>query len=185
MRTLSKLALAAAGAAALAGTAAAADRDTHVIKVALPDGSIAHIEYVGDVAPRVTVAPGAPVGFVMPVGVPMSGFGDMFAQMDREMAATLRQIDQISRQPLAAGSPGANLAAYGSVPAGTSSYSVVTVSENGRQCSRSTQVIGQGAGKPPKVLSNVRGDCGPAPSVTPAPKAPPAVAVPNGPIHQS
>jgi len=55
----------------------------------------------------------------------------------------------------------------------------VTVSENGRQCSRSTQVIGQGAGKAPKVLSKVSGDCGQAPSAAPAAR------IPDGPIHQS
>lgn len=181
MRTLSKLGLAAICAAA-AGTAAAAASHTHVINVALPDGSLARVEYVGDVAPRVSVAPASPAawsGFAAPVGLPLAGFDDMFARMDLEMAATMRQIDQLARQPLAAGATGVNLAAYGNVPAGTSSYSVVTVSENGRQCSRSTQVIGQGAGKAPKILSKVSGDCGRAPS------AAPAAPIPDGPIHQS
>lgn len=176
MRTLSKLGLTAACAAALAGTATAAAGNMHVMNVALPDGSVARVEYVGDVAPKVTVAPVPRLGFAVPVGMPLTGFDDMFAQMDREMAAAIRQIDQLSRQPIAAGAHGANVAAYGSVPAGTSSYSVVTVSENGRQCSRSTQVIGQGTGKAPKVVSSVSGDCGPAPSAAP---------VPNGPVHQT
>jgi len=182
MRTLSKLGLAAVCAAGVAGTAAAAARNTHVINVALPDGSVAHVEYVGDVAPKVMVAPASPVAwstFAAPVGLPLVSFDDMFARMDREMAATMRQIDQLSRQPLAAGAQGVNLAAYGNVPAGTSSYSIVTVSENGRQCSRSTQVIGQGAGKAPKVLSKVSGDCGQAPSAAPAAR------IPDSPIHQS
>jgi hypothetical protein len=182
MRTLSKLGLAAVCAAGLAGTAAAAPRNTHVVNVALPDGSVAHVEYVGDVAPSVIVVPASPVawsGFAVPTDLPMAGFDDMFARMDREMAATMREIDQLARQPLAVGGQGVNLAAYGSVPAGTSSYSVVTVSENGRQCSRSTQVIGQGAGKAPKVVSKLSGDCGPASS------AAPTVPIPDGPIHQS
>lgn len=182
MRTLSKLGLAAVCLAGLAGTAAAAGRNAHVMNVALPDGSIARVEYVGDVAPRIIVAPASPIawsGFGAPLALPMAGFDDMFARMDREMAATMRQIDQLARQPVAAGAHGANLAAYGSVPAGTSSYSVVTVSENGRQCSRSTQVIGQGAGKAPKVISNVSGDCGPAATAAPTPR------IPDGPIHQS
>lgn len=182
MRTLSKLGLAAICAAGVAGTAAAAARNAHVMNVALPDGSVAHVEYVGDVAPKVIVAPASPIawsGFAAPVDLPMNGFDAMFAQMDREMAATMRQIDQIARQPIAAGAHGANLAAYGSAPEGSSSYSVVTVSENGRECSRSTEVIGQGAGKAPKVVSKVSGDCGATPS------AAPAVQVPDGPIHQS
>ena len=182
MRTLSKLGLAAVCAVGLAGTAAAAARSTHVINVALPDGSVARVEYVGDVAPKVIVAPASPVawsGFAAPVGLRLAGFDDMFARMDREMAETMREIDQLARQPLAAGAHGVNLAAYGSAPAGTSSYSVMTVSENGRQCSRSTQVIGQGAGKAPKVVSKLSGDCGPVPS------AAPTVPIPDGPIHQN
>ena len=183
MRKLPKLALATVIAAGLAGTAAAAARSTHVMTVPLPDGSVARVEYVGDVAPRVTVGPVAPV--VIPqLGIPAAlgdpGFGGLFEQMDRQLAATMRQIDQLARQPLAAGAAaGANPAAYGSLPPGTTSYSMVTVSENGHQCSRSTEVIGQGPGKPPKVVSNASGNCAPAPQSAPAPSAP------SGPVHQS
>ena len=186
MRTFWKVGLAAACAAGLAGAAVAAAPRTHVINVALPDGSVARVQYVGDVAPRVMVVPAVPIamprlGLPAEFGVP--AFGDMFEQMDREMAATMRQIDALARQPLAPGAganmAGANLAAYGSAPAGSSSYSVVTVSENGHQCSRSTRVIGQGAGKPPKVLESVSGDC------SPAKKGAAAVPAPTGPIHQS
>ena len=183
MRTLSKLGLAAVCAAGLAGTAVAAVRTTHVMNVALPDGSVARVEYVGDVAPKVIVAPARPIAFApfgFAAGLPMPALG-MFEQMDREMAAAMRQIDEMARQPLANGKAGANFASFGSAPEGASSYSVVTVSENGHQCSRSTQVIGQGAGKPPKVISNASGDCGPA-QKGPAAAAP---AVPSGPIHQS
>ena len=45
-------------AAAIAGTAIAANSETHVMNVSLPDGSVAHVQYVGDVAPKVTVEPG-------------------------------------------------------------------------------------------------------------------------------
>ena len=182
MRKIWKLGLATVCAAGLAGTAAAAARTTHVMNVPLPDGSVARVVYAGDIAPRVTIAPVEPIAvpqFAVPAGIQIPAFAGMFEQMDREMAATMRQIDQLARQPLASGAAGANLASYGNVPAGTSSYSVVTVSENGRQCSRSTQVIGQGAGKAPKVMSKVSGDCGQARQDAPA--AP----TPRGPIHQS
>lgn len=179
MRMISKLGLAAVCAAALAGTAMAATRASHVMRMALPDGSVAEVHYAGDVAPKVTILPAAPLGFGIPAGMPMVGFDGMFAQMDREMAAAMRQMDEIARKAPAGGAPAANLAAFGSVPAGTSSYSVVTVSDNGHQCSRSTQVIGQGAGKPPKVISNVSGDCGPA--KTGGAAAP----IPDGPTHLS
>jgi hypothetical protein len=52
--------LAGLGAAALAGAAVAASQDSHTMNVPLPDGSTARVEYVGDVAPKVTVVP-APV----------------------------------------------------------------------------------------------------------------------------
>jgi hypothetical protein len=47
--------LVAGAAAAIAGTALAATRNSHVMNVALPDGSVARVEYVGNVAPKVTV----------------------------------------------------------------------------------------------------------------------------------
>ena len=51
MRTLPALAFVSVAAAALAGTAIAASPKTHVMNVPLPDGSVARVEYVGDVAP--------------------------------------------------------------------------------------------------------------------------------------
>ena len=182
MRKLAKLALATAIAAGIGGTAVAAARSTHVMTVPLPDGSVARVEYVGDVAPRVTFGPLAPVAFPqlgIPAGLGDPAFGGLFEQMDRQIAATMHQIDQLARQPIAAGATGANLASYGSLPPGTTSYSMVTVSENGHQCSRSTQVIGQGPGKPPKIVSKVSGNC------ASAPQSAPAAAAPSGPVHQS
>jgi len=58
MRKLAQFALAGAAAAALAGTAYAATGKAHVMDVALPDGAVAHIQYYGDVAPKVTIAAG-------------------------------------------------------------------------------------------------------------------------------
>src|SRR5690349_5824636 len=59
------LVLAGLGAAAIAGAAVAANRDSHIMNVPLPDGSTARVEYVGDVAPKVTVVPDAVVPFGM------------------------------------------------------------------------------------------------------------------------
>ncbi|MGZ2411682.1 hypothetical protein ACUXST_001079 [Sphingomonas sp. F9_3S_D5_B_2] len=176
MRKLSRLGVAAIIAAGAAGTAVGAAHSTHVMTVPLPDGSVARVEYVGDVPPKVTVAPSAGIG--VPAGMPLPAFGGLFEQMDREMAAAMRQIDQVARQPLAAPGAGMNVAAFGNLPAGTTSYSSVTVDENGHRCLRSTQVIADGAGKPPKVISNVSGECAAA-------KSPPAAAKPSGPVHQS
>lgn len=161
MRNLSKIALASLLAAGLAGGAVAAARGAHVMTVSLPDGSVAKVEYVGDVAPKVVVEPSAGPQLGLPAGFGIPPIDGLFASMDREMAAAMGQIDQLSRQPLGSLGTGATLAGLGSAPAGTTSYSTVSISQNGRTCSRSTEVIGQGAGKPPKVISNVSGDCAP------------------------
>lgn len=148
-------------AAALAGTAIAATQSTHRMDVPLPDGGVVHVEYVGDVAPKVTVAP-IERGMWAPMAFP--GFGNfdaMFEQMDRQM----RQIQQMASQPGVPG--GLNVAAYGDMPAGASSVSVVSSSNGGVSCTRTTEVVSQGPGKPPKVTTNVSGDCSGAPGAAP------------------
>jgi hypothetical protein len=67
------LGVAGIAAAAIAGTAIAASSKTHVMNVLLPDGSVAHVEYVGDVAPKVIVEPSRLAGIGAdwaPVGLP-------------------------------------------------------------------------------------------------------------------
>jgi len=168
MRKAHGLVLAGLGAAAVAGAAVAASRDSHVMNVPLPDGSTARVEYVGDVAPKVTVVPGA----IAPFGM----FDRSMFDMDRQIEAMMRQVDQMARAPAAvAGMPGLNVAAYGNAPAGTESVTVVSTSNGGKTCTRTTEVTSQGPGKPPKVVTNVSGDCaGVAAPVAPAPPAPSA-----------
>jgi hypothetical protein len=162
VRTLPTLAVGIA-AAALAGAAIAASPKTHRMDVPLPDGGVVHVEYAGDVAPKITVAPAQPGGLWAPMAFPaMPAFGSldrMFDQMQQQM----KQIQQVSRQ-----APGMNIASYGGMPEGSTSVSVVTTSNGGVSCTRTTEVVSQGAGKPPKVTSNVSGDCGAAPQAAPA-----------------
>ena len=97
MRTATKLLLAGAGIVAVAGAAVAASDRGHVLNVALPDGSIAHIHYVGDVAPQVVMAPSAdplPVAFV--AADPFAMFDQISYAMDRQMDAMLRQASALS-----------------------------------------------------------------------------------------
>jgi hypothetical protein len=162
------LVLAGLGATAIAGAAVAASRDSHVMNVALPDGSTARVEYVGDVAPRVTVVPGA----VAPFGM----FDRSMFDMDRQIDAMMRQVDAMARAPMAvAGAPGMNVAAYGNAPAGSQSVTVVSTSNGAKTCTRTTEVTSQGAGKAPKVVTNVSGDCAgvsqPAPPLPAKPTA--------------
>jgi hypothetical protein len=166
--------LIAGAAAAIAGTALAATSNNHVMNVSLPDGSIARVEYAGNVPPKVTVAPAPLPHDAWMSGVPsFAGFDRMFEQMDRQM----RQIEQMARQSIGTRgiipgtAPGMNVASYGNLPAGADSVSVVSVSNGASTCTRTTEVVSQGAGKPPKVTTNVSGNCGaqsqPAPSATP------------------
>jgi hypothetical protein len=155
MRKVFAIVLAGVGAAAVAGVALAASRDTHILNVSLPDGSTEKIEYVGNVAPKVTVTPAAPIAIGFPSFVM---FGRGMADMQRQMDAMMHQIDQMARQPIA-GTPGMNVAPYGNAPAGSQGVTVVSTSNGAKTCTRTTEVTSQGPGKAPKVTSSVSGDC--------------------------
>jgi hypothetical protein len=43
---------------------------------------------------------------------------------------------------------------------------VISTSNGAKTCTRTTEVTAQGAGKPPKVETNISGDCGTAPAPT-------------------
>lgn len=164
VRTLSAVALAGAAAFALAGTAIAASPKTHVMNMTLPDGSVAHIQYVGDVAPKVTVEPPQFAGLNSPWAMAFpsfAGFDRMMADIQRQSERMIRQAQEMARQPAVAGAQ-PYIASYGNLPAGETSTTVVSVSNGGSTCTRTTEVVSQGVGKPPKVTSSVSGQCGPA-----------------------
>ena len=155
--------------AALAGTAIAAGQKTHRMDVPLPDGGVVHVDYVGDVAPKVTVAPVVERGLWAPMAFPSFGnFDRMFEQLSQQMR-------QIQTMPIAPGTPGMNIASYGNMPEGSSSISVISTSNGGISCTRTTEVVSQGNGKPPKVMTNVSGNCGGV-----APRAAPQAAPSGG-----
>jgi len=160
MPTLSKLLIAGAGALAIGGVAIAASNSGHVMNVALPDGSVAQIHYVGDVAPKVVVAPDeavVPVAFLA---------ADPFAMMDRISYEMDRRMDAMMQQAslMANAAPAANgqisEAALKTLPAGTVSYSFTSYSSgNGARCSQSVQVTSLGQNQAPKVERQSQGDC--------------------------
>lgn len=147
-------------AAVLAGTAVAAAPKTHKMDVPLPDGSVAHIEYVGDIAPKVTVAPqqrfDAADAWARPFPS-FAGFDRMMAEMQRRSEEIMRQAQQTAHAHAGAAP---YIAAFGNLPSGETSTTVVSISNNGQTCTRTTEMVSQGAGKPPKVTSNVTGQCG-------------------------
>ncbi len=147
-------------ATAIAGGAlAAAAPKTHVMKVVLPDGGVANVEYVGDVAPKVTIMPdrfaAAPGSEAMRFPS-FAGFERMMAQMQRQSDELMREAQRTSVRPVGSNSFSAS---YGNVPAGEVSTTVVSVSNNGVTCTRTTKVVSQGPGAAPKVSSSASGQC--------------------------
>jgi len=156
----------------LGGAAVAASLNTHLMTVPLPDGSVARIEYVGDVPPRVTIAPGAEPrmgAFVGPATTPFGMFDHWAVDLRRQFEAMSRQMNDLD--PRSAGGIGPGLAAYGSMPAGSSSVTVISTSNGKDSCTRTTQVTSVGPGKPPKVVSNVSGKCSAAPGAAAKPES--------------
>jgi hypothetical protein len=160
VRKLPAFAFAGVAAAALAGTAFAAAPGTHVMNVPLPDGS------------KVTIAPRPPADAAMPWAMPFpsfAGFDRMIQEMQRQSQEMMRQAQQIAHQPIGAAP---HIAAYGNLPAGETSTTVVSVSNGGGTCTRTTEVVSQGPGKPPKVASSVTGQCGGAAQTPSGPVSP-------------
>ena len=158
MRKAPAIVLAGLGAVILTGAAAAASRDTHILNVPLPDGSMARIEYVGDVAPKVSVTPAQ----IQPVFAPFGMFDRSMFDMNRQIDAMMRQMNDVAAHA-AAGAPAMNVAGYGNAPAGSSSVTIVTTSNGAKTCTRRTDVTSEGPGKAPKVVSSLSGDCGGSP----------------------
>ena len=172
MRKLPAFAFAGMAAAALAGTAYSAAPKTHVMNVSLPDGSIARVEYVGDVAPKVTVVPRPMADAGIPWAMPFPSFGGfdkILADMQRRSDEMVRQAQEMAHQPAGAAP---YIASYGNMPAGGTSTTVVSVSNGAGTCTRTTEVVSQGPGKPPKVTSNVSGQCSADSSAQPGPTHP-------------
>ena len=173
MRKLPALMIAALSTAAIAGTAAAAARNSHVINVALPDGGVAHVQYVGNVAPKVTIEPAVHSdGDWLPMPS-FAGFDRMIAEMNRESEAMMRQAQQLGHQPVGNGAV-PYVASLSNAPAGMSSTTIVSYSNGNQTCTRTTEAVSQGLGKPPKISSSLTGNCGASNNlVRPAPTSAP------------
>jgi hypothetical protein len=166
MRPMSKVLIGGLATAALAGTAVAADHAVHVMNVAMPDGSVAKVRYVGDTPPQIRFVPVQAVSMV-PVAMVDPSFAAMdrmFAEMDAQADAMMRQAAMLSQMP-ATGSP-LQHADMKTVPGGTVSYSYVsTTSSNG--CTQTVRMTSDGSGAQPQVIRTSAGKCDGA-KVTPA-----------------
>ena len=148
-----------AGAAALlfAGTAAAAADGFNTMEVALPDGSIAHVEYAGDIAPRIVAEPVAPL--VRIAYDPFLALERIAQEMRARQQAMFRQIaalQQAAAQSDTVAPGGVTL--VGSLPAGARvSYFSSTTDANG--CTMTVQYSSDGGGAEPQVTRASSGAC--------------------------
>ena len=156
MPKLRTLALAGGASLLFAGTAIAAEK-LHTMEVDLQDGSLVHITYAGDIAPKVAVAP---------VDARRAVAYDPFAAMEREFAAMrerhaqiMQRVAEVQRAAAASGQPD-QVVVSGNLPAGTSySYTVVSSSNGRNACTQTVQWRSDGSGAQPKVTRASSGDC--------------------------
>lgn len=171
--------------AALAGTALAAHPSAHRMTIALPGGGAAVIDYQGDVAPQVRIAPApgyGPAAFADDPGFPGFGWLGDFSALDRQFDAMLRQANALAAAPVASGTaPQASVVSFGAMPPGASSYSMVSVTTPKGTCVKTVETRSMGPGKPPSTTVRSSGNCDsaaaapvPAPSPSPRGSAAPA-----------
>lgn len=149
--------------AALAGAAVGLVNERRVMTVDLPDGSLARIEYKGDVPPKVAIEPAmqfVPVHVDKSLFSPFSLFDLLAADMDVQAGAMLKQSQLIEA---AAAKGGTIDAAFGKLPAGTMSYHLVTMNTQNGACIRSVEVTSLSPSQQPRVVSSSSGDCNQAP----------------------
>lgn len=162
-----------AGAAALfaAGAAQATAAETNRMSVALPDGSVAQIEYVGDVAPRVTVIP-----VEHRTLRPFSPFAEMeriAAAMEARHQAMMRQMAALQRFAAEAAAaprqiaPG-GMTLVGNLPVGAR-YTMVSSTTDANGCTRTVRYSSDGSSPEPQITQVSSNACDGAATSTQAP----------------
>lgn len=167
MRPLRKAIFAGAAAIALvgvAGLAVAEIKNAHVLDVYLPNGSSAHIRYVGDTPPTVSVAPPPMALSILSPAADPFGPDSPFAALDRMSQAMDRQADamlrDIAAQPMPAlVEPGLMQIDIGKLPPGAQGFSMVSTLSGNGVCTRSVQYRSLGDGKPPQAVTRTSGSC--------------------------
>jgi hypothetical protein len=149
---------------AVAGVSLAAVRDTHMVKVDMPDGSVARIEYSGDIAPKVTFAPVSHTAPVALVGgfdsTPFAALDDVAVEMDWQAASIFHQAAQLQALPMLVEDK-LETVARGKLPPGTVHYEFVSTSSGNGTCMRSVEMTSYPPGQAPRIVSTSSGDCRP------------------------
>jgi hypothetical protein len=180
MRTVRTFLLAGVATCALAGPAAlAADSppQLHQMTIRLGDGTVEHIEYSGNVAPKVLLTPtsGPMDSFAFPTVffAPDASFAALdrvSAAMDDEMASLMQEMQQASARPFNGFGMSPQVMTADMAP-GSTGYSVISNWSGSGECMQSVQITSFGNGKKPQVVSRSSGNCKPG-SATPSVSAP-------------
>ena len=142
----------------------------HELSAPLADDGAATARYVGDTAPHVWITPPAlQAAWMQPrddgAFASFAGFDQMAADMDRQMAAMMRQANMMMAMPDTQELTDATLQG---MPAGSQSTSVISTSfGGGNACIRIVQVSTSVHGGKPQVMSRSSGNCGTAAAAQP------------------
>ena len=177
MRNVRTAMIAVVGTLALAGAALAANDDPRMMLVALPDGSVQHIEYQGEAAPQLVWLHDPASGTIVATFGPESPFAEferISVAMEANAEAMMRQVAAMQAQtPAVVGGTGIVMTNAAGQPAGVMHYSYVSSTTHADGCTQTVQISSDGStGDQPRVIRTSAGSCGSAPSssspVTPA-----------------
>jgi len=183
MRKVRTAMIAAVGTLALAGAALAASDKPRMMLVALPDGSVQHIQYQGDEAPQIVLLRDPTPGIIATAFGADSPFADIeriSAAMEANAEAMMRQAATMQAQmPAIADGKGIVMTNAAGQPVGVMHYSYVSSTTGADGCTQTVQISSDGgAGNQPKVIRTSAGSCGSATSPS-RPATPTANAVPQ------
>lgn len=155
-------------AAGLIGLATTRINPVHVLTLALPDGSVERVTYVGEAPSRFALDTAAmPVEAALAPDPALADLERISAEMDREAAAMMLAAPVVMPAP---GESGLQTASAGPV-AGV--------------CGRSVEYRYNGDGKAPTVLTRTWGACGKVPSPSAPTASPRAAPVGGAPLIQA
>jgi hypothetical protein len=134
----------------------------HELSAPLADDGAATARYVGDAAPHVWITPPAlQAAWTQPrddgAFASFAAFNQMAADMDRQMAAMMRQANMTMAMPDA---PDLTDATLQGMLAGSQSTVISTSFGGGNACTRIVQVSMSANGAKPRVVSRSSGNCG-------------------------
>jgi len=189
MRFVRTAIIAASASLALAGAALAAQdagqEKGGTMLVALPDGTVQHIDYPGTAAPRLVLVPvAAPADLFDAAFGAASPFAEMdriSAMMEAQSRAMFRQAAAMqARMPTDSGKGVVMTNAQGQ-PVGVMHYSVVSSTTSADGCTRTVSYSSDGANAAgePRMIRTSSGSCGSADPAIGKPAAPPSPVTPT------